>query len=285
VRAHGTLADIPGAGVSDHLCWVYDADDPAFDRAVRQFLAGGLERGERLLCVGERVLESIRSAGNGFPGAEELIASGGLRTVTTADAYATAGSFRAAGQRGYYDAATREALADGYRGLRVVADVSPLADDPTTRDELLQWEHVADGFISEGGGFTAMCAYRGSLPAATLADASAVHPLVHAPDGEPEFQVFFDDGVGAVLSGSVDTFGADRLARILATSPVDGDVAVLDLGAVDFVDVAGARVLGRWAQELHRRSIRLEIRGASALFRRTWRLLSLDELAPVRFPG
>ncbi|TFV61637.1 UNVERIFIED_ORG: STAS domain-containing protein [Bacillus sp. AZ43] len=283
MRAHGTLAEVPGADVSDHLCWVYDADDPAFDRAVRRFLAGGLERGERLLCVGERVLDSIRSSGDGFSGADELIASGALRTVTTAEAYALAGAFRAADQRVYYDAATQQALADGYRGLRVVAEVSPLAADPTTRAELLQWEHLADEYIAEGGGFTAMCAYRGSLPAEALADASAVHPLVHGD--QPAFQIFFDDEAGAVLRGSVDTFSADRLARILATSPVDGDVAVLDLHAVDFVDVAGARVLARWARELDNRSIRLEVRGASALLRRMWRVLSLDELAPVHFSG
>ena len=58
MRAHGVLTAIPEAGASDHLCWVYE-DDAAFDHAAREFLAGGLARGERLLCVGERVIDSL----------------------------------------------------------------------------------------------------------------------------------------------------------------------------------------------------------------------------------
>ena len=48
----------PNAGTADHVCWVYD-DDATFDAAASEFLAGGLARGERLLCVGERVIESL----------------------------------------------------------------------------------------------------------------------------------------------------------------------------------------------------------------------------------
>ena len=59
MRAHGVLSGFPAAGASDHVCWVYD-DDAAFDAAVREFLTGGLDRCERLLCVGERVIDSLR---------------------------------------------------------------------------------------------------------------------------------------------------------------------------------------------------------------------------------
>ncbi|SFF74258.1 STAS domain-containing protein [Blastococcus tunisiensis] len=100
--------------------------------------------------------------------------------------------------------------------------------------------------------------------------------------GVPPFQVFLDEG-RVVLAGTIDTFGADRLARVLTSSPVDGRVVVLDLGRADFVDVAGARTIARWARELGARSIELEVRGASALLRRMWHSLALDRLAPVRF--
>jgi len=284
VRAHGVLTDIPEAGTSDHICWVYDQDDASFDRAVRAFMAGGLDRGERLLCVGERVIASISTDGDGFAGAEALIADGALRTVTTAEAYEAAGSFIAGEQRAYYDTATREAIADGYTGLRVVAEVSALAADPATRPTLVQWEQLADDVIAEGGGFTAMCAYSDALPGAALADAATVHPLVHAPAGAPPFQIFFDDHQVA-LAGSVDTFSADRLARVLASSPVSGQGAVLDLGRAEFVDVAASRVIARWAQDLTARSLPLEVRGASPLLRRMWQVLNLGEVAPVRFAG
>ena len=54
---------------TDHLCWVYD-DDAAFDAAVRAFLAGGVSRGERLLCVGERVIVFKRSMSTGYAGVQ-----------------------------------------------------------------------------------------------------------------------------------------------------------------------------------------------------------------------
>lgn len=276
------MTEIPGAGSSDHVCWIYGADDPDVDRAVRRFLAGGLERNERLLCVGERVIESLRTEADGFGGADELIARGVLTAVTTAEVYDAVDDFDPADQRAFYDAATSAAIADGYAGLRVVADVSELAADPSTRADLLRWEHLADELIARGGGFTAMCAYSATLPGDALADLAAVHPLVHSTDGPPPFQVFFDEQ-RVVLTGSIDTFGTGRLARVLASSPVHGPHAVLDLALVDFVDVAGARTIARWARELDARAIALDVRGASPLFHRMWRLLALDRLAPVRF--
>jgi hypothetical protein len=265
VRAHGTLSDIPEAGATDHVCWVYENDE-AFDRAVAEFIAGGLERGERLLCVGERVIESLR----------------GVHLPALAEAYAAAGTFRPMGQLAYYEAATRRALAEGYRGLRVLAEVSALAADPATRPELIRWEHVADDFIARNGGFTAMCAYSGKLSHEALTDIAAVHPFVHTPDGVPPFRIFFDDD-RIVLAGSVDSFSADRLAHVLAASPIGAAGAVLDVSLLEFADVAGCRALALWARGLADRSLPVEVRGASPLFRRMWDVLALSEYAAVGF--
>jgi anti-anti-sigma regulatory factor len=275
------VTQVPAASTSDHICWVYDEDDASFDSAVRRFLAGGLERHERVLVIGERVIASVGTAGDGFGDVAALVAAGALRTLTTAEAYAAAGEFVPGSQRTFYDTATRQALADGYSGLRVVAEVSPLAGAAGTRATLVEWEHVADRYVAEGSGFTALCAYSGRLPAQALADVASVHPLVHAAT-PPPFQVFFDDDRLA-LTGSVDTFSADRLARVLASSPVGNDGAVLDLGQVEFVDVAATRVIARWAQDLQARALPLEVRGASPLLQRMWRVLGLTQMAPVAF--
>ena len=127
-----------------------------------------------------------------------------------------------------------------------------------------------------------MCAYRADLSAEALSEAACNHPLVHAPDGFSAFRVFFDDGRLAV-AGSVDTFGADRLARVLASSPVSGTTVPLDLGRVEFIDVAGCRAIATWARELRERSVQVAVVGASRLVQRMWRLLSLTEVAPVTF--
>lgn len=281
MRSHGPSGPVPVAEASDHLCWVYD-DDGDFDRAVRTFLAGGLARGERLLCVGERVIESL--AGNAAPlgDTEALKAEGALGTLTLAEAYAATGTFTPEDQLAFYTAATRRAIEDGYRGLRVVADVGGLAADPETRAGLLRWEHCADEYMAAGHGMSAMCTYRRDLPAAALSEAMSVHPLVHAPDGPPPFQLFFDGG-HVTLAGSVDAFDADRLARVLEASPVGGKRAVLDLRPAEFLGVAACRVIARWGQVLAAREVALEVRGASPLVRRMWHVLALGTVAPVAF--
>jgi anti-anti-sigma factor len=261
---------------------VHDGDDDAdFDDAVRTFLAGGLARGERLLCVGERVIDTVRAGAPPFDDVDPLVSDGTLQLMTVAEAYAATGDFTAEHQFAFYDAATRRALAEGYAGLRVVAELSALAADPALRDELVRWEHLADQYIAQGPGMTAMCAYRGDLPVAALADVSSVHPAAYSPPGVPQFHAFFDDDRVA-LSGSIDLSEADRLARLLAGSP-SGSAVVLDLSRLEFVDVAGCRTIARWAGTLRARGVPVEIRGASRLVRRVWQVLALDEVASVAF--
>ena len=282
VRTHGLVDEVPGAGTADHLCWVYE-DDATFDAAAREFLAGGLARGERLLCVGERVIESLESLSPDHDVAA-LTARGAVETLTLADVYGAGEPLRPEQQLAYYDAATRRAKDDGYLGLRVLAEVSDLAADPARREDLVRWEHTADAYAASGSGFSAMCAYRADLARDALADVASVHPVVGAPGEVSSFRLFVD-GDRIALAGSVDACSGDRLARVLPRRrALDGGV-VLDLAALEFVDVAGCRVLARWAAGLRERSVSLEVAGASALLRRMWQLLDLGRVAPVTFTG
>ncbi|MDT0275352.1 MEDS domain-containing protein [Blastococcus goldschmidtiae] len=280
MRAHGSVTEPPAAHSADHLCWVHDDDEP-FGDAVRAFLAGGLVRGERLLCVGDRAIAALEDPSGSLGDVAALLAGGALETMTVAEVSAAAGALGADPQRAFYDAATRRALDDGYRGLRVVAEVTELAADPGLIEELVRWEHAADEFIASGSGMSAMCAYRGDLPPATLGAVLAVHPLRHGPDQLSPFRLFFDDD-RLVLTGSVDTFSADRLATLLAGTPA-GNTALLDLSGLEFIDVAGCRALAGWAGELQARCVPLEVRGASPLLQRVWHILGLHDVAPVTF--
>lgn len=281
VRTHGPVDDMPGADTADHVCWIY-AEDSDFDEAARDYLTGGLARGERLLCVGERVIERLESMTPPVHDLDRLIGRGAVETLSLAEAYEAAGPFGPAQQLAYYDAATRRALAAGYRGLRVIAEISDLAADPAQRDVLVRWEQVADEYAVHGAGFSAMCAYRADLPAETLADLGSVHPTVRAPAEVSSFRLFVD-GDRLALAGTVDAFSSDRLARVLSSAPVSEDGAVLDVTALEFLDVAACRGLARWALALSARSVPLQVTGSSALHRRMWRILELDQLVPVTF--
>jgi hypothetical protein len=263
-------------GTADHVCWVHE-DDDAFDDALREFIAGGLARGDRLLCVGDVVVDRLRG-----DGLAALLASGTVETLTLAEAYEAAQQFTPENQPAYYAAATRRAVDDGYRGLRVIADVSALATDPAGRADLVRWEVEADEIMARGDGFSAMCTYSAGLPAGALAVAVAAHPAVHAPEALTPFRLCYDEG-RLVLAGSVDTAGAARLAAVLASSPIGPTGGILDVSLLDFVDVAGCRALGRWVRE--ERTSPVTVHGASPLFRRMWRLMGFDDAAPGALAG
>jgi len=281
VRAHGLLDHVPGAEPADHLCWVYE-DDGIFDDAAAEFLAGGLARGERVLCVGERVIEGLRTPGALPRDLTELIAEGSVETLTLAEAYEAAGPFLPERQLAYYDAATRRALDAGYRGLRVIAEVSDLAADPVQRADLVRWEHLADDYATHGPGFSAMCAYRAELGTDALADVASVHPMVHAPAEVTPFRLFAEAD-RLVLAGSLDASNSDRLTNALAATVGTGGDVVLDLSALEFIDVGACRVIARWAAGLAERSVTVQVTGASGLLRRMWQILELDRVAAVGF--
>ena len=280
MRAHGRVVDVPSTGTTDHVCWVYD-DPRDLEAAAGRFLAGGLARGERLLVVGDGMIGALHRETLPFGGTDALVDTGALEILDLTKAYECGEGFTPEQQLDFYDAATRRARADGFTGLRVAAEVTALAADPDTRAELVRWEHLADSFVARGSGFSAMCAYRGDLGQEALDEVAAVHPVVYGPQGIPAFQVFSDED-RVVLTGSIDVFTADRLHRVLADSPAARGGGVLDLGRLEFVDVAGCRVLARWAAGLDGP---LRVAGSSRLVQRMWRLLDLDRLAPVTFLG
>lgn len=79
-----------------------------------------------------------------------------------------------------------------------------------------------------------------------------------------------------------DTASAYPAARVLADSP-SRPAAVLDVSRLEFVDTAGCRAIARCAGEQCARGVPVDIRGASRLFRRVWRVLTLHEVASVTF--
>ena len=283
MRAHGQFSELPEIGATDHVCWVY-AGEGDLDVAVGRFLDGALSRGERVLGVGEAVIESLDRESVRYGGSGALAARGALETLTLDEAYAAPEEFRHDRQFGFYGAATHRAVTDGFTGLRVIAEASLLAADPDLRAELVRWEHLADDYIAQDSRITAMCAYRSDLGLDALSDVASVHPLARAPDGVPAFRVFFDED-RVVLTGSVDSFSAAQLEKVLATSPTDGTSTLLDLGLLEFLDIAGCRVLARWARSLEDRGGRLDVTGASRLVQRVWDILALQRLGSVRFTG
>jgi anti-anti-sigma factor len=266
----------------DHVCWAY-TDDASFEEAAVRFLTAGLARGDRLMWVGDGAEQRLRRSGGPLAAVDELTARGALEVISVGDGYTATGGFSPDQQLAFYSAATRGAIDAGHRGLRVVAEITGLAADPRHRPELLRWEHLADDFVASGSGFSAMCAYRGhELPADAVADVASVHPVSHTDGAGSAFRLWFDEGA-LLVAGDVDRFTADRLARLLGTTHVDTAEVTLDLTRLQFIDLAGVRVIAAWAEDLRGRSAQLVLVGASRLFRRMWDILTSGGLPGVRF--
>nr|WP_246325065.1 MEDS domain-containing protein [Petropleomorpha daqingensis] len=275
------MTDPAGAVQADHVCWVYD-DDEDFVDVARRYLEEGLARGERLLYVGEPHPADLATDDGPLADVEALIARGTLQVLDLRAGYEGSGSFTPAVQLAFYETATADARAAGYTGLCVVAEISGLAADRERRPALVRWEHLADDFMASGSGMRALCAYRSELGRQALTDVASVHPLVHDAAGGPPFRAWFE-GEAITLAGALDTFGADRLERVLTGTHVARPTVTLDLSQVEFVDVGGARAIARWARLLQERGSVLELAGTSRVFRRMWRICDFDACAEVSF--
>jgi anti-anti-sigma regulatory factor len=265
---------------SDHVCLAF-RDRAEFLAAASAFLTAGAAAGERLMYVSGRSRAAMLDDLAGDDALRALLATGAVSVVQLDEIYGS-GTVRwpVDEQLRVYSRATDDALAAGFTGLRVAAEATDLALG--AQDELARWEHLADELIA-GSALSALCGYdHGVVPAATLADIAATHPVVHGHDDLAPFRLYVVDG-RLTLAGVLDAFGADRAARLLRASHVaaTGSAVRLDLADLAFVDARGAYTLMRWGLELAGQGRRLVLVDASEMLARIWRALRFDDVATI----
>jgi anti-anti-sigma regulatory factor len=267
VRRHGHVASAAGLGIDAHLGWDYD-DDDELRRAGAAFLRDGARLGQRLLYVADAPL----------PGLVEDLEDVPVQVVSLAGLYDVGGRIVPERQLERFAAATRDALADGYAGLRVLAEITPLVRDPARHADFVRWEHQADRWMSQGNPLSLLCAYdRRILGAGSVDDIFCVYPLVHTHGEEPPFRMFGDGGAAA-LGGEVDASGVPRLERVLTY--VGGiEAGVIDISAVDFLDHRALIALAD-----HGRLVGgLTLRGAPPVVRHVWDLVGWPDSEHLRW--
>jgi ABC-type transporter Mla MlaB component len=279
VRLAGVLTDPQGLGPHDHVCWVYDAPQD-YAETARNFLLEGLRAGERLLCIGDVAVRSATRGPAALPHASALVRSGRLDLLRSSE---TSADERAgcsvADQLHFYSSAVERARADGYTGLRVAAEVTELASEPSRWAEHLRWEHLADRFIATDPGMATLCAYRaGAVDDAMLTGLGVLHPLTGGVGPVISFRLFFDCDA-LVLTGDIDSFCVERLAFLLRATQVSGSEVTLDVSRLGFIDGAGTAALADWGRALADGGMTLRLRGASPAFRQIWAVLGLGNAA------
>jgi MEDS: MEthanogen/methylotroph, DcmR Sensory domain len=227
MRDHGLVTSAAGLGLHGHACWTY-ADDAELVRAAAEYLADGARLGQRLVYVAPHPdVEAIARR-------EPILREHAVEGLPLSAFYEPGQPSDPDRLLAIYTAATDDALAAGFTGLRVVAEVTELAADPSCQ---CRWESVADRMMAERP-LSALCCYdRRRLPRDVVRDLCAVHPVVNDP---VPFRIYAAGG-GLRLDGEVDFFASDALRRVLPLTTHGDDT--LDLSGAAFIDHHGARVL------------------------------------------
>jgi hypothetical protein len=218
MRDHGTRFECLRMRPHDHIGWVF-AGPAEFAALARPFLAEGAERGEKLMYVAEDPATAALASLDGLAGLD------GVQVTSIADIYGESGIVNAARQRATFSAALADALTQGYTGIRVAADNTPLVTDEKRLKAWIGWEIVADRFIAENA-VTGLCAFnRDKIDVDRLRHLATLHPLSSAAAPAPQFRLFADDGELCV-EGEVDSFAVSQLWLALDVLPAKTAVRV-----------------------------------------------------------
>jgi anti-anti-sigma factor len=273
MRRHG-LVDSPDAlGLNGHACWGFD-DVGELATAAASFLSEGSELGQRLMFVGGPEAEAMVRETDPM---RSLVRDGTLQVAPFDAIYPGGRRLPHADQLSMYAGVTDQALADGFTGLRVLAEVTTLASPDGAWPGQVGWESHADRYMATRPLAALCCFDRRRLPAEVMAALGSAHPVTDrrlqhlAP-----FRVYAQSDAMA-LAGEVDAFSSTQLSALLEmTIPVTEGEVVLDLAGLDFIDHSGVRAVAELERRMCEHGATLTLRGESGLFRRLSDLLGAE---------
>lgn len=250
-------------GVCDHACLGY-SDERSRTAMVVAWLGEGLAQGQRAVYVADEPVDELRAELAGIPDRDARMRRGDLVLCRTSDVYDLSRPIEADTQLAFYDRAVRQALSDGFRGLRIAADITSLVSDPDRRPAHVHWEQVADRYATDQP-MAPLCLY--DLRRVSALDAVAgCHPLQGPRPAE--VALYGERPDAAALTGDLDTSTACTLEELLAGQP-DTDTTV-DVSRLSFIDGRSAWMLHEHLLERREADHPLVLTGASELLHRIW---------------
>jgi hypothetical protein len=234
-----------GLGPHDHAGWSFDAPDQ-LRSAIAEFMADGLALNQRVVYVGDDDAGLVR-----LKGFDDALTRDQARLTRLDRMYPGGTVIDPDEQVAIYAAATEEALADGYTGLRVAADSTSLVVTETQRRAWVRYEYLIDRYMARNP-MTGLCCFNQTvLGSAEVAEIECVHPLVNRPDSGFRIYASTDPGLSGVLTGEIDPSNRALFADTLHHASllvIDGAV-VLDAGQVTYIDHRALAELGAYAAQ------------------------------------
>ena len=262
----------------DHIGWVFAGQDE-FEALAWPFLAEGAQLGERLMYVAADPGPAAARLGN-------MLGSDAVRVASIAEVYGASGIVDATAQRATFAAALTEAQAEGYSGIRVAADNTPLVTDEVRLAAWLRWEITADRFMSEHP-VTGLCAFDGGkVDINRLRHLATLQPLASAGGPAPQYRLFTDAG-NLSVEGQIDSFAVSQFRLVLDVLPPKTGV-LIDLMAATLTSrapLAGLRRLAGTGVTVTLRGEPAALAELAAIGGQTCEHLILESAQPTMTPA
>jgi hypothetical protein len=277
MREHAIIGSAAGLVPAGHLCWAYRSRAEYYARAL-EYAENGITAGQYVEYVGEGSTRELR---------DELTALAGSRLLRGALEDGQAGVcpassfYRFREDSGIVDP-DASAAADGYTGLRIVADCTLMARTCEQREAFARYEYLLDQQMAPLPA-AALCAYDLSrLGRDAVAELACLHPFVS--QGTAPFQLYASPGAAFGLAGDIDAGSASLFPVTLERiGPVpDGLDIVIDARALEFIDHRGLFALDQYAAARGRTAVLRTTAPGTATMARLLAFKTLRLEAPPR---
>lgn len=229
----------------DHICWIVDRDTECLPTMAR-FVRAGLAQRQQVVCLTGPGMPDLA----GTLDERAAVDSGQLWLGTATDMYLPGGRFDPAAVIGSFTRHINDAVAAGYTGVRVIADMG--------------WAGSGSGYVPDyeervnalflDGRALGVCLYdRRLFGAAELHAASCAHPGTvgpeRAPGWTPMLRTRRTGPARLSLSGEADLTNRQALATVLSLVVSEAAETVeVDVGGLSFVDAGTAALFARAAR-------------------------------------
>ncbi len=248
-----------------HVCWVV-GEPPTYIRRAASVLMQAAQTHEKPIVFGpegSHLLEALRPLA--------------AISVDPRIAFLDGGPLDPDVMFAMFDEQSACARDEGYRGLRLVADMDWLLAGRPTTEVVVDFELLLDRHAKRLGA-TIVCAYReASFDTEVLAGALCVHPIDMGYKPQPQFRLVAGPSDTWRLIGDIDIAVVANFKTAVSTA-VQAGPCILDASALKFIDVAGIRAL---AEASRSHDVTIQVVGAPPIVRRGWEMAGFADVAPA----
>lgn len=233
---------------STHICLVYAARSLFVTGAVT-FLAEGLRDNLRVGYIGRGSRDGLVDELSLLGDVDALLRSGQLFVSSIDEMYPSGSVIDERHQVEVYRDATRQAVCDGYQGLRVAADSTSMVITERQVRAFARYEHLVDHMMLTEP-FSGLCGYdTGEVNQAASSLLACLHSVSHGE--EPLFHLAWDPNGQLAVTGECDASTTALLGNVLDSIDWAEQRVRIDLRNASFIDHRSLLTIDQFAYEKH----------------------------------